>query len=108
MVARDGVERFWRSSVFSNLLILRRTEKTQRTRKPPFVCDLCAVFFAVVQHNMTRKLVEAQEQERARIARELHDDMDQRLALLAIELEQLQDNPSEIQNRVARTPKTDD
>jgi PAS domain S-box-containing protein len=49
---------------------------------------------------MTRKLVEAQEQERARIARELHDDINQRLALLAIELEQLQDNPSEIQNRV--------
>jgi signal transduction histidine kinase len=49
---------------------------------------------------MTRKLVEAQEQERARIARELHDDINQRLALLAIELEQLQDSPSEISHRV--------
>ena len=38
---------------------------------------------------MARKLVEAQEQERARIARELHDDINQRLALLAVELEQL-------------------
>jgi PAS domain S-box-containing protein len=38
---------------------------------------------------MTRKLLEAQEQERARIARELHDDMGQRLAILAIELDQL-------------------
>jgi PAS domain S-box-containing protein len=37
---------------------------------------------------MTRKLVEAQEQERARIARELHDDITQRLALLAIEIEE--------------------
>ena len=37
-----------------------------------------------------RKLIEAQEQERTRIARELHDDIGQRLALLAIELEQLQ------------------
>ena len=39
---------------------------------------------------MSRRLIEAQEQERARIARELHDDMGQRLALLANELEQLQ------------------
>jgi PAS domain S-box-containing protein len=36
---------------------------------------------------MTRKLVEAQEQERTRIARELHDDITQRLAMLAIEIE---------------------
>jgi len=56
---------------------------------------------------MTRKLIEAQEQERARIGRELHDDISQRLALLSVELEQLQENPElrsrmqEIRNRVA-------
>jgi signal transduction histidine kinase len=49
---------------------------------------------------MTRKLVEAQEQERARIARELHDDINQRLAMLTFELEQLKQNPSEIESRV--------
>ena len=49
---------------------------------------------------MTRKLIEAQEQERARIGRELHDDINQRLAMLAVELDQLQDNPSEVQSRV--------
>lgn len=49
---------------------------------------------------MTRSLIEAQEQERARIGRELHDDIAQRLAMLAIELEQLQHNPSEVQSRV--------
>ena len=48
---------------------------------------------------MTRKLVAAQEQERARIARELHDDINQRLAFLAVELEQLQDDPTEVQSR---------
>ena len=48
---------------------------------------------------MTRKLIEAQEQERARIGRELHDDINQRLALLALELEQLQETPSEIRSR---------
>jgi len=37
---------------------------------------------------VSRRLIEAQEQERARIARELHDDIGQRLALLTIELEQ--------------------
>ena len=36
---------------------------------------------------MTRKLLEAQEQERTRIARELHDDINQRMALLAIEVQ---------------------
>jgi signal transduction histidine kinase len=54
---------------------------------------------------MTRKLIEAQEQERARIGRELHDDVNQRLAMLAIELEQLQDNPSEVRSRVQELRK---
>jgi PAS domain S-box-containing protein len=48
---------------------------------------------------MTGKLVEAQEQERARIARELHDDINQRLAVLAIECDRLRernDLPSEV------------
>jgi PAS domain S-box-containing protein len=49
---------------------------------------------------MSRKLIESQEQERKRIGRELHDDINQRLAMLVVELEQLQGNPSEIQNRV--------
>jgi PAS domain S-box-containing protein len=37
---------------------------------------------------LTRKLIESQEQERTRIARELHDDVSQQLALLAVELDQ--------------------
>jgi PAS domain S-box-containing protein len=40
--------------------------------------------------SMTRRLIEAQEQERTRIARELHDDIAQRVALLAVNLAQLQ------------------
>ena len=36
--------------------------------------------------SVNRRLIEAQEQERRRIARELHDDIGQRLALLNIEL----------------------
>jgi PAS domain S-box-containing protein len=49
---------------------------------------------------MTGKLIEAQEQERARIARELHDDVAQRLAMLTIELEQLERNPSQVRSRL--------
>jgi len=54
---------------------------------------------------MSRKLIESQEQERARIGRELHDDINQRLALLALELEQLQDNPSDVENRLQELRK---
>jgi signal transduction histidine kinase len=38
-------------------------------------------------------LIEAHEEERTRIARELHDDINQRLALLEIDLEELGVNP---------------
>jgi PAS domain S-box-containing protein len=39
--------------------------------------------------SISRRLIEAHEEERTRIARELHDDINQRLALLEIELEQV-------------------
>ena len=46
------------------------------------------------------RLMEAQEQERSRIARELHDDICQRLAVLAIEVQQLNgDSVADIQTR---------
>jgi PAS domain S-box-containing protein len=50
------------------------------------------------------RLIEAQERERTRISRELHDDIGQRLALLTIDLEQLAENcpdlPTEVRSRV--------
>ena len=59
--------------------------------------------------NVSRKLIEAQEQERARIGRELHDDIGQRLAMLAIALEQLQQEslalPAEVRNHVGKLLK---
>jgi signal transduction histidine kinase len=42
--------------------------------------------------NVSRKLIEAQEQERTRIGRELHDDIGQRLALLAVQSQQLHED----------------
>ncbi|HXW92417.1 MAG TPA: histidine kinase [Terriglobales bacterium] len=50
-------------------------------------------------------MIESQEQERARIGRELHDDINQRLARLGVELEQLHENPSEVSNRVQELRK---
>jgi PAS domain S-box-containing protein len=62
-----------------------------------------------VLSNMNRRLIEAQEMERTRIARELHDDFCQRLALLAVELELVEKDPadsiSEIQTRIAELRK---
>src|SRR5215467_5284027 len=49
---------------------------------------------------MTRKLIEAQEQERARIGRELHDDVAQRLAMLALELDQIHHPPADVKSVV--------
>ena len=42
--------------------------------------------------NVSRKLIEAQEQERVRIGRELHDDIGQRLALLSVQMQQLRED----------------
>ena len=58
--------------------------------------------------NARLKLIEAQEQERTRIARELHDDIGQRLALLTIELNQLRMNhnlPAEVRNSLEQLEK---
>jgi PAS domain S-box-containing protein len=52
--------------------------------------------------SMSRRLIEAQEQERTRIARELHDDMGQRLALVANELEQLQHSSPDLDVEIGR------
>ena len=44
--------------------------------------------------SVSRRMIEAQEQERTRIARELHDDVGQRLALFSINLAQLHQGPT--------------
>ncbi|HEX8815879.1 MAG TPA: PAS domain-containing protein [Terriglobales bacterium] len=50
---------------------------------------------------LTRRLIETQEEERRRIAREIHDDYSQRIAMLAFDLENLAiDSPSETRRRL--------
>jgi len=58
--------------------------------------------------NVNRKLIDAQEQERTRIGRELHDDIGQRLALLAVELQQLREDAlilPEVRSRMGELQK---
>lgn len=54
-----------------------------------------------------RRLIEAHEEERAWIARELHDDVNQRLALLAIELQRAKDSvpdsEAQVRERIDQT-----
>jgi signal transduction histidine kinase/ABC-type uncharacterized transport system substrate-binding protein len=45
--------------------------------------------------DMSRRLIQAQEQERVRLARELHDDINQRISMLAIDLNGLGQHPPE-------------
>ena len=51
---------------------------------------------------MSRKLIEAHEEERTRIGRDLHDDVVQRLALLSLELEGVQEDipDAEVRTRI--------
>src|SRR4051812_10909996 len=55
--------------------------------------------------DVSRRLIQAQEQERSRIGRELHDDINQRLAMLALELDQLHanapDSAPQLRTRIA-------
>jgi PAS domain S-box-containing protein len=55
--------------------------------------------------SVSRRLIEAQDHERIRISRELHDDIGQRIALLGIGLQQLQQGPLESRGRVAELQK---
>jgi PAS domain S-box-containing protein len=47
-------------------------------------------------HDLTGRLIHAQEEERARIARDLHDDISQRMAFLQIGLEQFEQSVPEL------------
>src|SRR5579863_2105290 len=59
-------------------VVISRQEITEQKRHEQAIQEL------------NRRLIDAQEEERSRIARELHDDINQQIALLAVELQQLE------------------
>ncbi len=73
-VVAVGVALLLQSLAITSLLLERRRRRSAEGR---------------LRH-LSGRLITAQEEERSRIARDLHDDASQRLALLAIELDQLQ------------------
>jgi len=56
--------------------------------------------------SVSHKLIEAQEKERTRIARELHDDINQRIALVTVELDELQLSNRNLDSEARRRMKT--
>ena len=73
IVVAAGVALLLQSLAITSLLIERRRRLAAEAR----------------MRQLSGRLIAAQEEERSRIARDLHDDASQRLALLAIELDQL-------------------
>jgi len=73
-VVATGVALLLQSLAITSLLLERRRRLSAEARL----------------RQLSGRLITAQEEERSRIARDLHDDAGQRLALLAIELDQLQ------------------
>ena len=77
-------------------------------RKGQEVVGAVVAFIDITEHKLAEaalasvssRLIEAQEQERTRIARELHDDIGQRLALLAIQLQELHLNSPDLSPEV--------
>jgi signal transduction histidine kinase len=51
-------------------------------------------FYGVRWPDVSERLIEAQEEDRARLARELHDDISQRLTMLGMRLDRLMHKPS--------------
>jgi PAS domain S-box-containing protein len=71
-----------------NLISVSRTQG--RTRLHGFIIDVSErKRVELALKDLAGRLIAAQEEERRRVARELHDDLNQRMALLSLELEQL-------------------
>jgi len=79
--ARDELE----TRVVERTAELRETNETLRNEIAEREMAVGAL------HSLSARLISAQEDERSRIARELHDDFNQRLALLALDLERFHD-----------------
>lgn len=95
-----------RSLVWANLTVsLVRSDAGEPKHFISVVEDITRRKQAEVElHELSGRLIKAQEKERAWLAKELHDGLSQNLALLAIELDQLAqhppDNPAQVSVRM--------
>jgi signal transduction histidine kinase len=80
---------------------LARTDATSQLRHSLHDVDRARAAAAEAARGVTRRVLEAQEEERRHIARELHDDLSQRLALLVVGLEALRENAGDVTPDVA-------
>jgi PAS domain S-box-containing protein len=80
------------------------TDVTDRKRADDALLDREATLrasYGQIQ-DLAGRLIVAQETERKRLARELHDDLSQRVSLMAIEVDQLQQTAPDYADRVRR------
>jgi signal transduction histidine kinase len=75
------------SGLIAGLLVHRRRRQQAETLVARNQADLRRSYNRI--RDLASRLLDAQEQERSRIARDLHDDISQQMALLKIDLEQL-------------------
>ena len=85
-------------------VVISHTDISRRVRMG-FALEQHALLLSEKQNeleSLAGKLIEAQEAERKRIARELHDDFNQRLAALSIELEGMERTPIALPELIMR------
>ncbi len=85
-------------------VVISHTDISRRVRMG-FALEQHALLLSEKQNeleSLAGKLIEAQEAERKRIARELHDDFNQRLAALSVELEGMERTPIALPELIMR------
>ena len=106
VITRAGEERIWeyhntlRTEDVSEPIVRGMARDVTDRKRAEKALHQRDTELAEAQRSVSRRLIEAQEQERTRIARDLHDDFGQRLALLTIELELLQQNSPDLRAEV--------
>ena len=84
MIAQDG-----RTIWLHNVVSVDREDGVPKTIRGYAIDITESKLKEAALSDLSGRLINAQEEERKRLARELHDDLNQRMALLSIEIEQL-------------------
>jgi len=85
------------TALIGGLLIQRSKRRSAERELRSSQTQLRASYVRI--RRMGRLLLRTQEAERARVAREVHDDINQQLAILSCELHALQENPQPLHSR---------